>query len=236
MPARSSPTASTTATPRCRGSSATAPPRKPPHTPPSIDAVPGDRAARPRRRARLRRALDRRSRQRHPAHAARRQARRRRWPTIAALDRDHAVLSRDIAALDLRLPGPMIVRLTDEGVVARKAALKERDKIAGAEGRTPDGPVRHRRSGARLSRRGGDRLGPRHRLDQDLLPGRAADAGASRARRCAGAPMPSRSSASATSARAASSRASSPTSTRPSRRSASRSTRPSAWPASPSNR
>ena len=55
--------------------------------------------------------------------------------TIVALDRDHSVLSREIAALDLRLPGRMIVRLTDEGMVARKAALKERDKIA-RRGRT----------------------------------------------------------------------------------------------------
>jgi len=55
--------------------------------------------------------------------------------TIMTLDRDHSVLSREIAALDLRLPGRMIVRLTDEGMVARKAALKERDKIA-RRGRT----------------------------------------------------------------------------------------------------
>ena len=49
---------------------------------------------------------------------------------IAALDRDHAVLSREISAIDLRQPGHLIVRLTDEGLVARKAALKEREKIA----------------------------------------------------------------------------------------------------------
>lgn len=55
--------------------------------------------------------------------------------TIAELDRDHAVLSREIAALDLRLPGRMVVRLTEEGAVARKALLKERDKLA-RRGRT----------------------------------------------------------------------------------------------------
>lgn len=55
--------------------------------------------------------------------------------TVAALDRDYAVLSREIAALDFRILGKMIVRLTDEGAVARQAALKERDKLA-KRGRT----------------------------------------------------------------------------------------------------
>ena len=49
---------------------------------------------------------------------------------IAALDQSQSILSREISAIDLRVPGPMIVRLTDEGLVARKAALKEREKIA----------------------------------------------------------------------------------------------------------
>lgn len=47
--------------------------------------------------------------------------------TVAALDARDSLLSREIAAIDLRQPGPMIVRLTPEGMVARKAALKERD-------------------------------------------------------------------------------------------------------------
>lgn len=47
--------------------------------------------------------------------------------TVASLDASNSLLSREIAAIDLRQPGPMIVRLTQEGVVARKAALKERD-------------------------------------------------------------------------------------------------------------
>jgi cell division protein FtsQ len=55
--------------------------------------------------------------------------------TIAALDRDHAVLSREIAAIDLREPGHLIVRLTEAGVVAHDAALKEREKLA-KSGRT----------------------------------------------------------------------------------------------------
>jgi cell division protein FtsQ len=54
---------------------------------------------------------------------------------IAVLDREQAVLSREIAAIDLRMPGQFIVRLTDEGLVARKAALKEREKVA-RRGRT----------------------------------------------------------------------------------------------------
>lgn len=55
--------------------------------------------------------------------------------TIESLDRDHAVLSREISAIDLRQPGHVVFRLTEEGMTARKAALKEREKIA-ARGRT----------------------------------------------------------------------------------------------------
>jgi cell division protein FtsQ len=55
--------------------------------------------------------------------------------TIASLDRDHSVLSREISAIDLRQPGHVVFRLTGEGMDARKAALKEREKIAG-RGRT----------------------------------------------------------------------------------------------------
>jgi cell division protein FtsQ len=47
--------------------------------------------------------------------------------TVAALDANDSLLSREIAAIDLRQPGPMVVRLTADGMVARKAALKERD-------------------------------------------------------------------------------------------------------------
>jgi cell division protein FtsQ len=54
---------------------------------------------------------------------------------IAALDREQAVLSREVAALDFRMPDRFIVRLTDEGQLARKAALKEREKVA-RRGRT----------------------------------------------------------------------------------------------------
>jgi cell division protein FtsQ len=55
--------------------------------------------------------------------------------TIADLDRDHGVLSREIAAIDLREPGHLVVRLTEAGVVAHDAALKEREKLA-KNGRT----------------------------------------------------------------------------------------------------
>ena len=55
--------------------------------------------------------------------------------TIESLDRDHNVLSREISAIDLRQPGHVVFRLTGEGMDARKAALKEREKIAG-RGRT----------------------------------------------------------------------------------------------------
>jgi cell division protein FtsQ len=55
--------------------------------------------------------------------------------TIATMEADHAVFSREISVIDLRRPGQLIVRLTDKGVVARKAALKERAKVA-ERGRT----------------------------------------------------------------------------------------------------
>lgn len=50
--------------------------------------------------------------------------------TVARLDAQDELLSREIAAVDLRLPGRMIVRLTDDGLAERKAMLKERDKLA----------------------------------------------------------------------------------------------------------
>jgi cell division protein FtsQ len=54
--------------------------------------------------------------------------------TIAALDRDKQLLSREIAAVDLRQSGQMVVRLTQAGVDARAALLKQRDKAN--QGRT----------------------------------------------------------------------------------------------------
>jgi len=50
--------------------------------------------------------------------------------TIAAMEAEHAVFSREISVIDLRRPGQLVVRLTDKGVIARKAALKERAKVA----------------------------------------------------------------------------------------------------------
>jgi cell division protein FtsQ len=54
---------------------------------------------------------------------------------VAALDREQAILSREIVALDLRVPGDLVVRLTDEGLAARQALLKERERGA-RRGRT----------------------------------------------------------------------------------------------------
>lgn len=55
--------------------------------------------------------------------------------TIASMEASHNVFSREISVIDLRRPGQMIVRLTEKGLVARKAALKERAKAA-QRGRT----------------------------------------------------------------------------------------------------
>jgi cell division protein FtsQ len=46
--------------------------------------------------------------------------------TLAALERDKHLLSRDLAAIDLRLPDRVTVRLADEVAKARDEALKDR--------------------------------------------------------------------------------------------------------------
>jgi len=49
---------------------------------------------------------------------------------VSALQSQNGLLDRDIAAVDLRLPDRLVVRLSDEGQAIRQAALKERDKLA----------------------------------------------------------------------------------------------------------
>ncbi len=48
---------------------------------------------------------------------------------VAALDGQNGLLSRDIAAVDLRLADKLVVRLGDAGAAARKAMLEQRDKL-----------------------------------------------------------------------------------------------------------
>jgi cell division protein FtsQ len=50
--------------------------------------------------------------------------------TVATLDAEKKLLSREIAAVDMRLPNQMIVRLDEQGLAARKDMLKEREKLA----------------------------------------------------------------------------------------------------------
>jgi cell division protein FtsQ len=50
------------------------------------------------------------------------------------VDASSQLLSRDIAAVDLRVPGRFVVRLTEEATTAREAMLKEREKIARQKG------------------------------------------------------------------------------------------------------
>lgn len=45
-----------------------------------------------------------------------------------ALDDGHGVFSREIAAIDMRLPSRLVFRLTEEGAASRAELLKERDK------------------------------------------------------------------------------------------------------------
>lgn len=48
---------------------------------------------------------------------------------VSALDGENGLLSRDIAAVDLRLADKLVVRLTDEGAVQHKALLDQREKL-----------------------------------------------------------------------------------------------------------
>lgn len=54
---------------------------------------------------------------------------------LMALDRRHGILSRDIAAIDLRFADRLVVRLSPDAAVAREASLKER---LGKNYRTPE--------------------------------------------------------------------------------------------------
>lgn len=51
--------------------------------------------------------------------------------TLVSLDREKKLLSRDIAAIDLRLPDRVTVRLSDEAAQAREEALKPKAKRKG---------------------------------------------------------------------------------------------------------
>ena len=48
---------------------------------------------------------------------------------VAALDAQNGLLSRDVAAVDLRLSDKLVVRLTEEGAAQRKAILEQREKL-----------------------------------------------------------------------------------------------------------
>ncbi len=50
--------------------------------------------------------------------------------TVARLDAEKKLLSREITTVDMRLPDQMIVRLDEKGLADRKAMLKEREKLA----------------------------------------------------------------------------------------------------------
>ena len=53
---------------------------------------------------------------------------------VSRLDRDKQLLSRDIAAVDLRLPDRVSVRLSDEAALARERARQAKDKAAKRKG------------------------------------------------------------------------------------------------------
>jgi cell division protein FtsQ len=47
--------------------------------------------------------------------------------TLSALDKDEHLFSKDIVAIDLRLPGRLIVQLSDDAAKAREEALKKKE-------------------------------------------------------------------------------------------------------------
>jgi cell division protein FtsQ len=49
---------------------------------------------------------------------------------VTDIDAKSQLLSRDIAAVDLRLPGELVVRLSEAAFLARQEAIKEREKVA----------------------------------------------------------------------------------------------------------
>jgi cell division protein FtsQ len=53
---------------------------------------------------------------------------------VIAADHDSGLLSRDIVALDLRIPDEFVVRLSERARLARDAALKEAEKLAKKKG------------------------------------------------------------------------------------------------------
>ncbi|WP_332873792.1 cell division protein FtsQ/DivIB [Aurantimonas marina] len=48
---------------------------------------------------------------------------------VARMDRENGLLSRDIAAVDMRLADRIVIKLTPDALIRRNAALKEREKI-----------------------------------------------------------------------------------------------------------
>ena len=52
---------------------------------------------------------------------------------LAALDREKKLLSRDIVAVDLRLPDRVTVRLSEAAAQAREEALKDKKKKKGGD-------------------------------------------------------------------------------------------------------
>ena len=159
---------------------------------------------------------------------------------VVALDDGHHILSRDIAAIDLRLPNRLVVRLTAEGTEARKAMLLDRAKLATQEGLerlmrmfSPSDSVRRplpkRPTVVSILDIGSSKI-------CCLIAQAAAARRVGRRRAARSDPLGRGPRASATSGRAASSPAPWSISTPPSRRSGLPSTQPSAWPASRSIR
>lgn len=61
----------------------------------------------------------------------------RAMETLATMEREHQLMERDIALVDLRLSDRTTIRLSPEAVVRREAALKDREKrLKAAEKRT----------------------------------------------------------------------------------------------------
>jgi len=52
------------------------------------------------------------------------------YARIATLDGEHRLLSREIAAVDMRAPSRLVVRLTERGLAERQTLIEARDTLA----------------------------------------------------------------------------------------------------------
>ncbi len=108
---------------------------------------------------------------------------------LSRLDKEDKLFSRDIVAVDMRLPDRLVVQLSDDAAKAREDLFKDKKKEEG-RGRRMTGLDRTQTPKTRPMphKRGAHRRLPRYRHQQDRLHDCAAEAVARRAKPCAAVP------------------------------------------------